>query len=75
MEERIAANGRPLFIIQISDRFLIVPGCWAADIRADPEDENILRRASRIWAGEIRPDEFLKVLRNPGAEYEISCKD
>lgn len=70
MENRIYADGYPLFIIQIPDRFLVVPGRWAADIRADPEDENMLRRASRIWTGKIPPDEFLNVLRNPRAEYE-----
>jgi hypothetical protein len=69
MEERIKAGGRPLFLIKIDDLFLIVPGAWAGDIRHDPSDENILRRATRIWHRERIKDELFKVMRNPDAEY------
>jgi hypothetical protein len=69
MEDRIKAGGRPLFLIQVRNLFTIVPGRWAADIRHDPEDENILRRATRIWQDELPAGELLKVMRNPDAEY------
>ena len=69
-KERILAGGWPLFLIQWGDVFSIVPGCWASDIRRNPELENILRRATTIWAGALPVMEFMKVLRNPKFEYE-----
>lgn len=73
-EERIEAGGYPLFFVQWGDVYMFVPGVWAADIRRDPCLENIMHRASTIWAGQIPPGEFLKRLRNPKNEYGKSAE-
>lgn len=69
-KERLKAGGWPLFLIQWGDVYMIVPGCWASDIRHNPSEENIMRRATTIWAGKVPEIEFMKVLRNPKFEYE-----
>ena len=69
-KERLVAGGWPLFLVQWDDVYMIIPGCWAADIRRNPELENMLRRATTIWTGKLPEAEFMKVLRNPKFEYE-----
>jgi hypothetical protein len=75
MNDHIAAGGWPLFLIQWSDVFMIVPGSRALALRRDPTYENIVRLATHVWAGKINNREFLRVLRNPRKVYEQSAAD
>ena len=68
-ENRIRAGGHPLFLVEIEDMFLVVPGSRAASLRSDSSHENMKKAATVVWEKEIRPAEFLFVLQNPRRYY------
>ena len=69
MEDRIAAGGFPLFLIQYGDIYSIVPGSAASALREEPHEENVLRHARAIWQGDLPSDLLLKVMKNPRRMY------
>ena len=75
MKEHIAAGGRPLFLIQWEECFIVVPASRAAALWADPSYENILRHASSLWHGSLPERELLRVMRNPRKEYDKLERD
>lgn len=70
MKEHIVAGGHPLFLIQWSDLFMVIPGSRASHIRQDTSYENVLTNASTVWTDKLPEKEFGRVLRNPRREYE-----
>lgn len=72
MKSHIAAGGYPLFIIQWSSMFLVVPGSRAKSLRANPSWESVQELASYICLCPPKKEELKQIMKNPDREFILT---